>query len=79
MPCFSAETIKKASRMAAVELIVMDIEILFRGMPFVRISISESVQIGTPTLPISPSAIEWSESYPVWVGRSKATDSPMTP
>jgi hypothetical protein len=36
-------------------------------------------QIATPVLPTSPSARGWSESYPIWVGRSKATDSPVWP
>ncbi len=42
-----------------------------------RMSSIES--IATPTLPTSPEAAGWSESYPIWVGRSKATDSPVVP
>ena len=34
---------------------------------------------GTPTLPTSPRDISESGSYPVWVGRSKAIDSPVWP
>src|SRR5215217_8532942 len=34
---------------------------------------------GTPTLPTSPRALGSSGSYPVWVGRSKAIDSPVWP
>src|SRR4051794_28704772 len=35
--------------------------------------------IATPTLPTSPSARAWSESYPICVGRSKAHDRPVEP
>ena len=35
--------------------------------------------IATPTLPTSPEASGASESIPIWVGRSKATDSPVVP
>ena len=35
--------------------------------------------IATPTLPTSPCAIGASESYPICVGRSKATDRPVVP
>ncbi len=35
--------------------------------------------IATPTLPTSPCAISESESWPIWVGRSNATDSPPVP
>jgi hypothetical protein len=35
--------------------------------------------IGTHAFPTSPSAKELSVSYPVCVGKSKATDKPLTP
>ena len=35
--------------------------------------------IATPTLPTSPWAMGSSLSYPIWVGRSKATLSPPVP
>lgn len=35
--------------------------------------------IATPTLPTSPEAIGASESWPIWVGRSKATERPVVP
>ncbi len=35
--------------------------------------------MATPTLPTSPSARAWSESNPIWVGRSNAHDSPVWP
>jgi hypothetical protein len=40
---------------------------------------SSSAAIDTPTLPTSPRAIGASGSWPIWVGRSKATDSPVCP
>ena len=40
---------------------------------------SATESIATPTLPTSPWAAGASESYPIWVGRSKATDSPVVP
>ena len=40
---------------------------------------SPLLTIETPTLPTSPRASSWSGSYPVWVGRSKATESPVCP
>ena len=40
---------------------------------------SSSESIATPTLPTSPLAIGWSESYPICVGRSNAMDSPVCP
>ena len=50
----SAKTIKKDSKIIAVELIVIEIEILSNGIFFNKILMSSIVQIGTPTLPISP-------------------------
>jgi hypothetical protein len=32
--------------------------------------------MATPTLPTSPKESWWSESRPIWVGRSKATERP---
>ena len=37
------------------------------------------VSIETPTRPTSPPARGWSESYPICVGRSNATDKPVVP
>ena len=48
--------------MAAVELIVIDVETLSKGIPSKRVCIFSKVDIGTPTRPTSPSAIESSES-----------------
>jgi ABC-2 type transport system ATP-binding protein len=35
--------------------------------------------VTTPTLPTSPSAMAASESKPIWVGRSNATERPVVP
>ena len=40
---------------------------------------SSMESMATPTLPTSPWASGASESYPIWVGRSKATDRPVVP
>jgi len=40
---------------------------------------SSSEAMDTPTLPVSPRAIGASGSYPIWVGRSNATDRPVCP
>ncbi|MBP2687786.1 MAG: hypothetical protein H6Q81_2691 [Deltaproteobacteria bacterium] len=78
-PCFSPTAMYIASRMAAVELIVIEVETLPRGIRSNRSSMSSSESIATPTFPTSPNAIGASESYPIWVGRSKATDRPVCP
>ena len=44
-----------------------------RSIPSRRSSMSATLSIGTPTRPTSPAAIGSSQSYPIWVGRSKAT------
>ncbi len=40
---------------------------------------SASESMATPTFPTSPSARGWSESKPIWVGRSNAHDNPVWP
>jgi hypothetical protein len=69
----------RARRIAAVELIVIDTETRSRGSASVRISMSSRVAIATPTLPTSPRAAAASESNPICVGRSKATERPVCP
>ncbi|CAM5706178.1 hypothetical protein SFUMM280S_01575 [Streptomyces fumanus] len=54
-------------------------ETLSSGMPSNSTRMSSIESIATPTLPTSPCAIGASESWPIWVGRSKATDRPMVP
>ena len=55
-PCRSAAATYSASRIAAVALIVIDVLTRASGIPEKRSSMSASEQIGTPTLPTSPSA-----------------------
>ena len=61
-PCFLPTAMYIASRTGAVELMVIDVLTLSRGIPSKRISISSRLAIGTPTLPISPCALGLSES-----------------
>ena len=63
----------------AVALIVMEVFISASGIPSNSVRISPRCGTGTPTLPTSPRANGLSGSYPVWVGRSKATESPVWP
>ena len=60
-------------------LIVIEVFILSSGMPANSRRISPRCGTGTPTLPTSPRASLVSGSYPVWVGRSNATDRPVCP
>ena len=60
-------------------MIVIETETFSRLISSNKDSISSGVDIGTPDLPISPKAISSLESYPICVGRSNATDSPVTP
>jgi hypothetical protein len=60
-------------------LIVIDVETLSSGIPSKSVFMSASESIATPTLPTSPCATGSSESYPIWVGRSNATDRPIVP
>src|SRR5512138_632355 len=78
-PRFSATAMYMQSRMAAVELMVMEVDTWSRGMPSKRISMSARESMATPTFPTSPAAMEASESYPICVGRSNATDNPVWP
>ena len=78
-PCFSPTAMYIASRMAAVELIVIEVETIPSGIRSNRSSMSSRESIATPTFPTSPNDMGASESYPIWVGRSKATDRPVWP
>ena len=51
-----------ASRMIAVELIVIDVETRSSGIPSKSVAMSSIESIATPTRPTSPAAIGWSES-----------------
>src|SRR6266511_6234537 len=63
----------------AVALIVIEVFISASGIWSNSARMSPRCWIGTPTLPTSPRASGWSASYPVCVGRSKATDRPVWP
>ncbi|SRR5260370_11053635 len=76
-PCLSAQATYIARMIAAVPLIVKDVEILDKSMPLNRISISDRFDSDTPTLPISGRAIVSVGSSPHWVGRSSATERPV--
>jgi hypothetical protein len=78
-PCRRATATYSASRMAAVALIVIEVETRSSGIPENSASMSSRLSIATPTRPTSPCASAWSESYPICVGRSNATLSPVTP
>jgi hypothetical protein len=78
-PCFSARARYMARMTAAGALMVMEVLTWSRGMPAKRSSMSSRESMATPTLPASPRARGWSESYPSWVGRSKATLKPDWP
>ena len=58
---------------------VIEVETLSSGIPPKSVRMSSMESMATPTLPTSPCAIGSSESYPIWVGRSNATDRPMVP
>jgi hypothetical protein len=76
-PCRRATATYKQSSVEAVALMVIDLDTWSRRMPSNSASMSGSESMATPTRPTSPAASGWSESRPIWVGRSKATDSPV--
>ena len=65
--------------MAAVALMVMDEVTSESGMPASSRCMSSTESMATPVFPTSPWARGWSESKPICVGRSNATDSPVCP
>ena len=65
--------------MIAVALMVIDVETRSSGISSKSSAMSSIESIATPTLPVSPTANGWSESYPICVGRSNATLRPFTP
>src|SRR5206468_719117 len=56
-PCLFATATYRASRIDAVALIVIDVEILVSSMPSKRRCMSSMESIATPTLPTSPKAM----------------------
>ena len=77
--CSSATTWYRASSHIAVALMVIEVFMVARGMSAKSPRMSPTCEIGTPTLPTSPRDSTWSGSYPVCVGRSKATERPVWP
>jgi hypothetical protein len=65
--------------MMAGPLMVMETETWSSGIPSKSVSMSSSELMATPHFPTSPSERGWSESYPISVGKSKATESPVCP
>ena len=65
--------------MGAVALIVIDVVTSSRGMPRRRRAMSSTESMATPVRPTSAWANGWSESSPICVGRSNATDNPVWP
>ena len=78
-PCFFATAMYIARITGAVAFIVIEVDTLPRGISSKSCSMSRRLLMGTPTLPTSPAAISSSESYPICVGKSNATDSPVWP
>ena len=78
-PFSSATAMYKQSKIAAVELMVIDVEILSSGRFARSVRMSSIESMATPTRPTSPSDFASSESRPICVGRSKATLSPVWP
>ena len=54
-----------ASRMAAVALMVMEVETSSRGIPSMSTAMSSTESMATPTRPTSPAARGWSLSRPI--------------
>src|SRR5215831_6581903 len=78
-PCFSATARYMQSSTEAGELIVIDVDTSPSGMPSNSVSMSASESIATPQWPISPRLVGASLSWPISVGMSKATESPVWP
>ena len=79
VPALSPACTYMASTMAAGELIVIEVVMAPRSISANRSSMSAKVSTATPQRPTSPSLCGSSESRPMRVGRSKATDSPPPP
>jgi hypothetical protein len=58
---------------------VIEVDTFPRGRSASRMRMSSRLEMATPVRPTSPRAMGWSESRPIWVGRSKATDRPVCP
>ena len=78
-PCRSAATTYMQKIGTAGPLIVIDVVVEARSMPSKRTSMSAAESMATPQWPTSPSARSSSESRPISVGMSNATDRPPPP
>src|SRR5438445_13209558 len=68
-PCFSATAMYMQRRIAAGELMVIDVVMSARGMPSNSVSMSASESIATPLWPISPRLVGAPDSWPIKVGQ----------
>ena len=78
-PCRSAATRYMQNTGTAGPLIVIDVVTSPSAMPSNSTSMSAAESIATPQCPTSPSDCGSSESRPISVGMSKATDRPPPP
>jgi hypothetical protein len=78
-PCFSAATTYIARSTMAGALMVMEVVISAIGMPSKSRSMSSKESMATPSVPTSPRDKGESESRPIRVGMSKATERPFWP
>ena len=78
-PARSAATIIMQKTGTAGPLIVIEVVTSPRSMPSKSVSMSAALSMATPQWPTSPSAFGSSESRPIRVGMSKATESPPPP
>ena len=78
-PWRSAATTYIAKIGTAGPEIVMDVVTSSSGIPENRTSMSAAESMATPQCPTSPRASASSESRPISVGMSKATDNPPPP
>ncbi len=79
MPWRSAATRYMQKTGTAGPLIVIDVVVWSSGMPSNRTSMSAAESMATPQWPTSPSERGSSESRPISVGMSNATDRPSPP
>jgi len=61
-PCRSATAMYRHRRMAAVALMVIDVDTRSSGMPSKSSAMSSTLPMETPTLPTSLRAMRWSAS-----------------
>ena len=78
-PCRSAAARYMQNTGTAGPLIVIEVVTSASGMPSNSTSMSAAESMATPQWPTSPSERGSSESRPIRVGMSKATDSPVPP